>query len=332
MSIDPADRRLREVPPELEEVLRLGPFHTALAMAIAHSGLALSRLEYRLVQRNVHVGRSTLSYWQQGRRRPERPDSLQALTALEEILELPVDSLSNLLGPRKPRGRWIGHHVTGLQWSEMWGDSADIRRLVSIDSRRVADRLLDISVTEGMEIGADRRIESLRIDVVTQARELGADRRLFLYECDPGVDITQVELVDLHNCRIGRQRMLVEADFVANELLFDRALSVQETHLFGYRVDLSRANLSESEMAARGQVKTDATSSERLFRRPVHTYVVEAHFHPDMLPVRVYQIQAARGGANEQVVGELILNAHHSTHLALQNVQPGVHGIRWEWD
>ena len=41
---------------------------------------------------------------------------------------------------------------------------------------------------------------------------------------------------------------------------------------------------------------------------------------------------APRAGANPQVVRELILNAHHAAHVALQNVQPGLHAIRWEWE
>ena len=168
MTVDSVEERRRTLPAELEEALRLGPFHRALGMAITDSGLALSRLEYRLGRRGIRVGRSTLSYWQQGRRRPERADSLQAITALEEILEIPPDSLTSLLGPRKPRGRWIGHRVGGLSLTDMWGVTDDVRRVVSIDSRRISDRLHDMSLIERMRIGPDRRLTSLRVDLVTR--------------------------------------------------------------------------------------------------------------------------------------------------------------------
>lgn len=40
---------------------------------------------------------TSLSYWQQGARRPQRAESLRAVKALEEVLELPVNSLLRLL-------------------------------------------------------------------------------------------------------------------------------------------------------------------------------------------------------------------------------------------
>jgi hypothetical protein len=322
----------RELPAELEEALRLGPFHRALALAIADSGLALSRVEYHLDRHGFHIGRSTLSYWQQGRRRPERSDSISALGALEQILELPPGSLVGLLGPRKPRGRWIGHQSGGVSWADAWGASDVVRRMVAIDSRRITDRLLDVSLNESFQVGADRRLEFLSTSTVTKAREDGADRQMILYNSDPDVDVSKMRLTDLENCRVGRQRVLRDENFVASELLFDRALNVDDTHLFSFRLDLSSANLSEDELQRRGIARTDAVDGGRVIRRPVHSYVLEARFHPNALPVRVFHVQAPpRAGANPQIVRELILNAHHAAHVALQNVQPGVHAIQWEW-
>lgn len=322
----------RTLPVELEEALKLGPFHRALGLAIADSGLALSRLEYRLERRGIHVGRSTLSYWQQGRRRPERPDSLQALAALEEILELPQNSLSRLLGPRKPRGRWIGHRVGGVSLTDMWVEYADVQRLVAMDSRRIADRLHDISLVERMTIGVDRRLQSLRVDIVTQGRTAGADRALFVYNPDPDVDVSRLAMTDLTNCRTGRQRAAPEESLYANELLFDRALGVDDTHVFGYTLDLRSSYYSADELSGRRAVPNEAVDGGRAFRRLTHAYVLQARFSPQARPVRIYHIEAARIGGSARVVSELLLDAHNTTHIALQNVLPGVHGIRWEWE
>ena len=332
MSVEATDPSLAALPPELAEALTLGPFHRALALAIAESGLALSRVEWHLQNRGIRIGRSTLSYWQQGRRRPERPESIAALGVLEDILDLPPESLSGLLGPRKPRGRWIGHQTGGLGWAEMWGTSDEVRRLVAIDSRRISDRLRDVSISERIEIGADRRYQSLTVNTVAQAREDGADRTIILYNPEPDIDVTKVRITGLHNCRLGRHRTGQEGLFVANELLFDRSLADQDTHLFGFRLDMVEAHLSDAELTQHGIDRVDAVDGSRGFRRSVHSYVLEAQFNADMLPVRCYHVQAARFDGNQQIVRELILNAQHAVHVALQNVQPGVHGIRWEWD
>lgn len=332
MTIDDVAEVGRELPPELAEALRDGPFHRALALAIADSGLALSRLEFHLNRRGFRIGRSTMSYWQQGRRRPERADSIQALGALEQILGLPAASLVGLLGPRKPRGRWIGHQPGGVSWADVWGTSEVVRRLVAIDSRRITDRFTDLSLNESFQVGPDRRLQFLRSNVVTKAREDGADRQMIVYNSDPDVDVSRVRLLDLENCRVGRQRVLRDANFVASELLFDRALAEDDTHLFSFRLDMSSANMDEDEMSRRGLTRSEAVDGGRVIRRPVHSYVLEARFHADALPVRIFHVQSPRAGANPQVVRELILNAQHATHVALQNARPGLHAIRWEWE
>lgn len=61
----------------------------------------------------MRVSPATLSYWQSGRSRPERRDSLIALRHLEGVLEVPQGSLAALLGPPRPRGRW-GYSASGL--------------------------------------------------------------------------------------------------------------------------------------------------------------------------------------------------------------------------
>ena len=78
---------------ELAHLLRTGPFHLALRCALTVRGLALTRVQHKLAQRGIKVGVTSLSYWQQGARRPQRPESLRAVRALEEVLDLPAHSL-----------------------------------------------------------------------------------------------------------------------------------------------------------------------------------------------------------------------------------------------
>ncbi|MEV4144685.1 transcriptional regulator [Amycolatopsis sp. NPDC049691] len=92
---------------ELGHLLAAGPFDVALRAAIRARGLGLDRIRYRLRGRGTTVSLATLSHWQSGRCRPERPESLEALRNLEDILNVPDGSLSRLLGP--PRGRTRFH-------------------------------------------------------------------------------------------------------------------------------------------------------------------------------------------------------------------------------
>lgn len=90
---------------ELRQLLRGGPFHLALRAALAARGLPLHRVQHRLAARGIKVGVTSLSYWQQGARRPRHAESLRAVTALEQILELPDGALVRLLGtPESGRG------------------------------------------------------------------------------------------------------------------------------------------------------------------------------------------------------------------------------------
>jgi transcriptional regulator with XRE-family HTH domain len=90
---------------EVELLLATGPFEAALRAAIRARGLGLERIRYRLRGRGVSISLATLSHWQSGRCRPERPESLQALRHIEEVLEIPPGSLINLLGPPRSRTR-----------------------------------------------------------------------------------------------------------------------------------------------------------------------------------------------------------------------------------
>src|SRR4051794_27382889 len=90
---------------DLDRLLEYGPFDVALRAAIVARGLSLDRIQHRLGRQGVQISLATLSYWQSGQRRPERPTSLRALEHLEDVLEVPRQSLRDLLGPPTPRGR-----------------------------------------------------------------------------------------------------------------------------------------------------------------------------------------------------------------------------------
>ncbi|MCW2529178.1 MAG: hypothetical protein JWM76_4038 [Pseudonocardiales bacterium] len=325
MTVETPEGRGRSLSPALEQALRTGPFHTALHLAIGESNLTLDRLEVRLSQRDHHVGRSTLSYWQQGRRRPERPASLRALAALEDILGVPDTSLSSLLGPRKPRGRWIGYQGQELDWGDLWTNTEAVRRLAAIDRRRASERSQDISITELAQFGADRQLHTLGFQTLTKARRDSADRSQFVYEFDPGTDVTKIRITGLEGCRIGRRRQIREDRLIAFETLYDRPLAEGDTHFYTVTLDVSDAYDHDVDLVPQ-------TIAGRVFRRSVANYILRLRFDQDMLPVHCYHTRSSRFGAAEQVLDDLLVSTEGTTFLDVQNAQPGLHAVRWEWE
>jgi hypothetical protein len=320
-----AERRPTTGSSELDNALRSGPFDVALQLAIERSELTLDRLEYRLRARGHEIGRSTLSYWQKGRRRPERPASLAALTTLEEILNVPPGALSSLLGPRKPRGRWIGYRGTVLDWSELMAGPAEAVRMVQIETRRSAERLSEVMLSERVTVSRDRRFATEAFQYLSRARQNNADRHLVLSVFDPGVDVSKIHTYGLQGCRTGRTRMVVEDRVFAHEMLFDRVLSEGASHVHEFALDLTDA------------YETDFTHEPAVewghaFRRTVALYLLTINFDPAALPVRCFHTRATRLSSPEQFVEDVLITPDGRMHLALQDVDPGVHFVRWEWE
>ena len=126
------ERETRATPHPVDS-LAADAFPTALRTAIQASGLSLDRIQYRLRARGVSVSVTALSYWQSGRRRPERAESLAALGHLESVLGVAPGSLIALLGPPRPRGR-VQRESSRLPIQALWPDAASRCRSCSSGS------------------------------------------------------------------------------------------------------------------------------------------------------------------------------------------------------
>ncbi|GHE40020.1 hypothetical protein GCM10017673_48030 [Streptosporangium violaceochromogenes] len=298
----------------------------ALRAAVEARGLTLDRLRHRLEERGLRVGMTSLSYWQQGLRRPERPESLRAVRALEEILILPPRSLMGLLGPPRPRGR--GHTGGAAQGgasahpllasSSLLEPSRALSALLH-DLDGVADdqRLHVAGMYETLRIGADRSTARRETLQAVRAHEDAVDRYIMVYQGDLGCDVERVRIRALEDCRVGRVRRDGPTALVAAELLFDRTLRTGETQMIRY------------ELADPSGV--EATEYVRGFRYPTGQYMLRVSFAFPTLPVRVRRFGPPGNGGAAQDGEELTLNAHHAVHLVADALQPGLVGVRWEW-
>jgi hypothetical protein len=285
-------------------VTRVDEFAEALRSAITNRGLGLERLREHLSQNGVSVSLATLSYWQTGRSRPERKKSLQAVVHLEHILQVPPGHLSELLGPPRPRGRWLRKAPAPM--SAFWPEPSQVEHALDDMETRWDDQLIRVSQQDFVTIGADRTERSFRSRQVLSASMNGPDRWVVIMHVDEH-DRPLPVVRALKNCEIGRLVQDEARGFLVAELLFDKVLRKGESIVIEHEL----VNVAPCPLA---------THYERKFRLPAREYVLEVTFE-GAPPVSV--VQLADNSAVDP--GSTLLD------VAL-DVQPGVRGFRWDWD
>ncbi|MEV5869529.1 hypothetical protein ACWDVX_41940 [Streptomyces tendae] len=303
---------------QLDSALRGGPFHVALRAAIAARGLPLQRVQHHLSRHGVKVGVTSLSYWQQGARRPQRPESLRAVRALEEILQLPEESLIRLLSEadaetseRRPAGRSYRAHLAA---------SGVLDGLLAELGYPAPDGgVHTLGHHERIRIGPGRELAGRESHLIVRAHRDGVDRFLAVHYGDPGCVPARMSVHALENCRTGRVRTHQETGVLVAELLFDTRLRAGDTHLFRYGVEDGTAGVS------REYVRGFGTAGGQ--------YALQVRFEAAALPVRCHRFTqhspaAPRGGRQELVLS----GRHRSVHLVEPRVRSGMLGIGWDWE
>ncbi|TWP47998.1 hypothetical protein FKR81_30505 [Lentzea tibetensis] len=280
-----------------------GPFHVVLREAIQQRGLPLDRLRSRLAQRGIRVGLATLSDWQHGNSRPQRPNSMRAVDALEEILGLPHGTLTGLLAPGGIPRHGVDEH------------SGPLGELLGSLPRGHAWDLETITTETTYAIGPDRRRSGMSIRKLVRARRDGVDRaRVCYFGASEGV-IGDADVRPVRNCGLGEVRRHAGGNVLVAEVLFGQSLRTGETWLFEYAVDQS-------------ETTTDVAHA---IRQPEGNWVLEVRFHPDALPAVVHGYYRADLYGDRQRVSELPLTNHHSVLLTSAGMSAGVVGINWRW-
>ncbi|WP_328790964.1 MULTISPECIES: hypothetical protein [unclassified Streptomyces] len=302
---------------ELGQLLRGGPFHLALRTALAARGLPLHRVQHRLATQGIKVGVTSLSYWQQGARRPRHPESLRAVSALERILELPDGALLRLLaaqdpgpGPARPPTR---------SYRALFSLGGTVEQLLDGMDLPPDGGLHSVGHHERVRIGPAGELRVRESQQIVRAHRDGVDRYLAVHHGDPGCDVSRMRVTAYENCRTGRVRCHPESGVVVAELLFDARLRRGDTHVFGYGIEDG----------------TGARSGEyvRGFSYAGGQYMLQVSFDEAALPVRCRRF--ARGGPQAPRTGLADLTPsgrHRAVHLVEQSVRRGILGIAWDWD
>ncbi|WP_031072663.1 hypothetical protein [Streptomyces sp. NRRL S-118] len=305
---------------DLAQVLHTGPFHLALRTALAVRGLPLQRVQHHLAHRGIKVGVTSLCYWQQGARRPQRPESLKAVRGLEELLRLPAGSLIRLLGGAGATGGPSeAERPATRSYRNLVGVPGTVEELLAGLESPADGGLHTVGHHERVRIGAARELVGRDSQHVVRAHRDGVDRYLAIHHGDPGCDAERVVVRAGENCRTGRVRRHPGTGVVVAELLFDARLRAGETYLFGYGFEDGTGGVSGEYV--------------RGFGFAGGQYVLQVRFHEEALPVRCRRFAQTSAGAPRGARGDLTLSGRHRTvHFVEQGVRPGILGIDWDWD
>lgn len=281
-------------------------FSVALRSAIATSGLGLDRIQARLQDHGIAISVTALSYWQSGKRQPERQSSISAVRALEEILEVPTGSLLGLLPPPRPRG------ATSRRRHDE-GDRAPLS----------LDRQPDVSLvglhdhcTVTGNGTADHSIVTAK--AVFRAQADGQDRWLLAYRQDGMGDAAATPALSaVRNCAVGRVEEDPQAGLTLAELVFSRPIDTGETHLIEYSLEYRHQPDSDSRKA-----------HFREFWKPIPEYLLEVDFESGRFPEQCWRYShRSNGGAAES--HDLTIDELGRAHAIATNFGPGVFGIGW---
>lgn len=295
-------------------------FPGLLREAVAARGLSLAALARELRAAGTPCGVSSLSEWQSGRGRPERPASLRALDELERILDVPSGHLRSALPPRARRGRSRALPAPTAPWT---GPPELVPLLARLDA--TTDDLagpLNEPVSRRLHLCLDERghLTSLSMATLVRALRDGTTRII-----DAGYDEDSEavpRIVAARGARVGRFVHDPESQLSAYELLLPRPLAAGEVALLEYTEYFAQHAHSY-------EITLRATPATR-------DLVVRVEFHPDRVPTGLRAFHRAdqhrAGQLEEENAGRLQRSAGPVVQLVVADPEPGFHGIAWTWE
>lgn len=293
---------------------RINPrFAVCLRQAIGDSGLTLDDVQRRLHELGTPVGRSTLSYWQNGRRLPSGARSHTVVRALESLLGVrpgtlleallapgPLDTVDQLTGS-------VAQSSTGDRVGALIEEVGCAASFSSIEMIAAQDFAL---------IGAGGGLEQVST-ILTFRALTEIDRWPAVHGGEAGGDPRQIRCEPVSGARLGRVRYDDQANIVVSELVFDRMLRRGEHHIVR-RITYDR--------------NPTQTREAMLFSGLVRAMVsLEVSFHPDRVPVHIEEFEHSPETGTDRYQRPVVIGPDRRTSLVRERSRPGMIGLRWTY-
>ncbi|MGO1599815.1 MAG: helix-turn-helix domain-containing protein [Brachybacterium sp.] len=288
-------------------------FAAELRRAIEKSGLTLTAISQRLRTRHRPVSVATLSNWQSGRSLPGGEQSLGVVAALEEMLGRPPDSLADLVGAPRLRGRsvrtttFLGHRSSKEVFSEA------LRELGFTSAQQYAhERVFHQHAT----IDSSSSVQQFDFRLIVRALESGVCRLPAVYALEPTEPNIAPHFIALDGCSIGRRVVWPERRVYGVELLVDGRLDAGQVATFAYRVELSAQ-------------ATDMTAVVYSLPRRANDVLLEVEFRGEKRPVDCERYQRTESGVSTSAMR---LDRRERLQVSEARFGPGTLGLRWAWE
>lgn len=284
-------------------------FADALRAAIEARGLSLDRVRAHLLSYGHDVSVATLSYWQTGRSMPVRRSSVQALGALEVILQVPRGSLASKLPSHA--GRKADRADVVPSFRPMPFQESD--RIMTRMGLKWFDGYQVVSQQEDWEIGPDRSVLGHTVTEVIIAERDGFDRFAVAYVSDvPGV---LMEITALHGCQVGRVAHVLRETLTVAELILEHPLRAGDPYLTKHAISYDTEG-----------VHIRGWHRDHLLRTRVASLSVR--FPADDLPE---SFLAYTGPMTEDPAYVPLELRSHEVTMAAQDFGPGLLSVQWGW-
>ncbi|WP_136056907.1 hypothetical protein [Microbacterium sp. K24] len=288
-----------------------GSFSQVFAAALRASGVSLSWLRRRLVDRGNPVSMATLSYWRSGLRAPEGAASLAAVEDIERLLDLPTGALLAQVTERVRLGALHDPHIpfTEEQITEALNETLHILEAPPLDITR------EISTHVVGDVDADgylrRRTARTLLQSVSPSTVEFVTYTLLSAE-DP---LIRPEMT-VHGARMVRDHMHASERVYAYVLQLDQPLSLGVTTMIEVTMEGHGDDTSQPETGA-------------FVVRPIRDLVLWTRFHEDAIPDWLDELERTED-MDEMVYRPLRPQA--SVHQTRRDFGPGALGIRWGYD
>lgn len=240
------------------------------------------------------------------------------LTALASALALAGDERVSFLSA------WRLDAAAGRPLAKMLDRTLRPDELVEVLERQ-ATSLRDVTESYLAAVDADRLTvytETTRTVVATGTEPV--DRMIQAEGWDAtDIDVTAMTAHPMWNCRLGRVQV-PEPGIIVTELMFNRPLEPGRPYRYSYRQQVRPAYRDREQAQPESETVL-------LIRGSCPVVTVEVDFSASPHPATVWQVYRRSVADPPERLAPVMLSPFGIAQVVVENAQPGVHGLTWQW-